>query len=253
MPKTATPPPLFARETASQTEKAYGALEEMVVTGELPPGSQWSEGALSEKIGIGRTPTREALQKLAFQKLVVIAPRQGIFISELDYQGQLKFIQARREIERLIVSQAALCANQSERNELRNIAAELEELKHQNDMGIYMRLHFALTHCLGTAARNTYAAEFYSMLQTLARRFLYFHRNRYSTLDELANLHIDQILPIVEGDVEGALAMSARRSNYAENLAKNILMELILSSAVTISPAEHQGPDTQSNSRHGKS
>ena len=92
---------LFNREAVSQTEKAYVSLEELIVTGELPPGSQWSEVVLSERIGIGRSPTRDALQKLAFQRLVHIAPRQGIYISEIDYQGQLKVIQSRREIEHL--------------------------------------------------------------------------------------------------------------------------------------------------------
>ena len=51
---------LFDREAVSQTEKAYVFLEELIVTGELPPGSQWSENVLSERIGIGRSPTRDA-------------------------------------------------------------------------------------------------------------------------------------------------------------------------------------------------
>lgn len=230
--------PLFARQTASQTEKAYCALEEMVVTGELPPGSQWSEVALSEKVGFGRTPTREALHKLAYQRLVHIAPRQGVFISEIDYQGQLKIIQARREIERLIVSQAALCASDAERAALRQLAAELEGLKALNDMRVYMRLHFCLTSRLGEAARNTYAAEFYAMLQTLARRFLYFHQRRHSNLAHICDLHIAQINAITDGDAERAMAAATARNDYAEQLARNILMELIVTSAVTISPAE---------------
>ena len=147
--------PLFVRTAVSQTEKAYSALEEMIVTGELPPGSQWSETTLSERVGIGRSPVRDALQKLAFQRLVEIAPRQGIFISEIDYQGQLKIIQARREIERLIVAQAAQWADDSERAELARLARELEDLKAVNDMRVYMRLHFALTSQIGAASRNS--------------------------------------------------------------------------------------------------
>ncbi|MBN9423777.1 MAG: GntR family transcriptional regulator [Candidatus Accumulibacter sp. 66-26] len=230
--------PLFVRQTASQTEKAYCALEEMIVTGELAPGSQWSEAALSEKVGFGRTPTREALHQLAYQRLVHIAPRQGVFISEIDYQGQLKIIQARREIERLIVSQAALCASAAERAGLRQLAAELEGLKVSNDMRAYMRLHFSLTSRLGEAARNTYAAEFYAMLQTLARRFLYFHQKQRSSLEEICNLHIAQINAIADGDAARAMAAASARNDYAEQLARNILMELIVTSAVTISPAE---------------
>lgn len=229
--------PLFARQTASQTEKAYCALEEMIVTGELPPGSQWSESALSEKIGIGRTPTREALQKLAFQQLVRIAPRQGVFISEIDYQGQLKIIQARREIERLIVAQAASLANEHERSELRKLAADLEGLKRSNDMRTYMRLHFSLTRLLGEASRNPYAAEFYAMLQTLSRRFLYFHQKHHQDLVRICDLHLNQVNSIIDGDPERAAAAATARNDYAERFARDILMELIISSAVTITPA----------------
>ncbi|MDF8362642.1 GntR family transcriptional regulator [Achromobacter anxifer] len=237
--------PLFGRTAVSQTEKAYCALEEMIVTGELPPGSQWSETTLSERVGIGRSPVRDALQKLAFQRLVEIAPRQGIFISEIDYQGQLKIIQARREIERLIVAQAAQWADDAERAELARLARELEELKAINDMRMYMRLHFALTSQIGAAARNSYAAEFHAMLQTLARRFLYFHQKRHPDLIQICELHIQQINAIVEGSVERAIATAEARNDYAENLARNILMELIVTSAVTISkpPRGKSGAD----------
>ncbi|RSE98394.1 GntR family transcriptional regulator [Achromobacter aegrifaciens] len=237
--------PLFGRTAVSQTEKAYCALEEMIVTGELPPGSQWSETTLSERVGIGRSPVRDALQKLAFQRLVEIAPRQGIFISEIDYQGQLKIIQARREIERLIVAQAAQWADDGERAELAQLARELEDLKAVNDMRMYMRLHFTLTSQIGAASRNSYAAEFHAMLQTLARRFLYFHQKRHPDLVQICELHIQQINAIVEGSVERAIATAEARNDYAENLARNILMELIVTSAVTISkpPRGRRGAD----------
>ncbi len=237
--------PLFGRTAVSQPDKAYCALEEMIVTGELPPGSQWSETTLSERVGIGRSPVRDALQKLAFQRLVEIAPRQGIFISEIDYQGQLKIIQARREIERLIVAQAAQWADDAERAELARLARELEDLKAVNDMRMYMRLHFALTSQIGAAARNSYAAEFHAMLQTLARRFLYFHQKRHPDLVQICELHIQQINAIVEGSVERAIATAEARNDYAENLARNILMELIVTSAVTIStpPRGKSGAD----------
>jgi DNA-binding GntR family transcriptional regulator len=226
---------LFDHQAVSQTEKAYVVLEELIVTGELPPGSHWSEVVLSERIGLGRSPTRGALQKLAVQRLVHIAPRQGIFISEIDYQGQLQVIQSRREIERLIVAQAALCASVDERKDMAKLSDELEKLKIEQNMRTYMRLHFNLTKLVGGASRNSYAAEFYAMLQTLARRFLYFHQERHSNLTAICDLHIDQLKAIISGDPEAAIATATARNDYAENLAKNILMELISSSAVTIS------------------
>lgn len=224
---------LFAQTAVTQNEKAYCALEELIVTGGLPPGSQWSEIALAETISLGRTPTREALQKLAYQGLVRIAPRQGVFICDVDYQGQLKVIQARREIERLIVAQAAQWANAKELASLQQIARELENLKKTKDMRMYMRLHFALTRVLGEASRNSYAAEFYSKLQTLARRFLYFHPNRHN-IEQICDLHIQQVKAVIARDIKAAISSAEARNDYAETFARDILMEMIATSAVTI-------------------
>ena len=56
------------------TDKAYTYLEELIVTLKLPPGSAVSEAMLSKRLGIGRTPIREALQRLARERLVKILP-----------------------------------------------------------------------------------------------------------------------------------------------------------------------------------
>lgn len=230
---------LFQRSAVSQTQKAYMALETLIVTGELAPGSQWSESMLSERIGLGRSPTRDALQELAFQRLVRIAPRQGVFISEIDYQGQLKIIQCRREIERLILTQAAVCATRPQRDTMTAIVGQLGKLKTGRDIRAYMQVHFNLTEVLGTACRNSYAAEFYATLQTLARRFMYFHHERYQSLSPVCDLHIDQLQAIIDGQPEAALLAANARNDYAEGFAKAILLELIATSEVTVSLATH--------------
>lgn len=228
---------LFDRGAVRLNEKAYGVLEEMIVTGALPPGSQWSEVALAEKIGLGRTPTREALQRLAYERLVRIEPRQGVFISEIDYQGQLKIIQSRRQIEQLVVADAAECATEAERESLREVARSLEELKSAKDIRTYLRLHFTLTCLLAEASRNHYAAEFYSMLQTHARRFMNLHQDGYTDFAALCDLHIRQIEAVVAGDVGAARASAIERNDYAEAFARKILMKLIESSGVTVRSA----------------
>jgi DNA-binding GntR family transcriptional regulator len=225
---------LFKRETVSQTEKAYATLEELIVTGELPPGSQWSEIALSERIAIGRSPTRAALQKLAFQHLVEIAPREGIFISEIDYPGQIKVIQARREIEKLIMTEAAQCATEQERESMRQVIQQLEELKAHPDPLGYLRTNFDWTKLLCEACRNSYAAEFYAMLAGLARRFWYFHQERHTNLPTICELHIRQLQAVVDGAAEDAVQAATARNDYAENFARTTLMEMINSSAVTV-------------------
>ena len=80
---------------ASLTDRAYGALEELIVTLKLPPGSAVSEAELSERLRIGRTPIREALQRLARERLVTILPRRGIIVSEINMRSQLRLLEVR--------------------------------------------------------------------------------------------------------------------------------------------------------------
>ena len=84
------------------TEQAYRQLEEQIVTLRLKPGEFLSEYALAEGLAIGRTPIREALQRLAREGLVTILPRKGILVSETDPRKQLLVLEVRRELERLL-------------------------------------------------------------------------------------------------------------------------------------------------------
>src|SRR6187455_3797255 len=107
---------------SSLSEQAFGMLEEMIVTLQLPPGSLWSESTLSESLGIGRTPVREALQRLAEYHMVVILRRHGIRIAEVNEHEQLLVLETRRELERLISARAARRASASEKQTLAAMA-----------------------------------------------------------------------------------------------------------------------------------
>src|SRR5580693_3266566 len=109
------------------TDKAYRALEEEIVTLRIPPGTVVSEAILSRRLGVGRTPVREALQRLAREWLVVIMPRRGIVVSEIDPVRQLRLLEARREIERLLARSAAKRATSVQRVQFWEIASGMDE------------------------------------------------------------------------------------------------------------------------------
>jgi len=100
-------------EDGTLTDRAYRELEEMIVTLQLSPGTVLSEQALAVRLKIGRTPIREALQRLARDGLVVIMPRRGIMVSEINLRLQLRLLEVRRELERLMASLAAERASHS--------------------------------------------------------------------------------------------------------------------------------------------
>lgn len=75
----------------NKTEVAYHQLEKMIIFRELEPGSMVSEKQLAESLGVGRTPVREALQRLSYERMAEIHPRRGIQIPPISIESQLKF------------------------------------------------------------------------------------------------------------------------------------------------------------------
>ena len=122
------------------SDLAYSRIEEMITTLALAPGQAISEAFLSNALGIGRTPIREALQRLARERLVVIHPRRGIVVSEINVRNQLKLLELRRELERLVARAAARRASPDERKRLREIADSMEKAARKNDDTMFLRL-----------------------------------------------------------------------------------------------------------------
>src|SRR5665213_1447176 len=83
----------------SLAEQAYVALERMIVTLQIQPGSAVSETELSARLGIGRTPIREALQRLAREEFVGVLAHRGILVSEINVNTQLRLVEVRRVVE----------------------------------------------------------------------------------------------------------------------------------------------------------
>ena len=86
---------VISAEEASLSNQAYSQIEEMIVTMQLAPETPVSEAQLSAFLGIGRTPIREAIQRLSREHLVSIVPKRGIFISDLNTQKQLRVLETR--------------------------------------------------------------------------------------------------------------------------------------------------------------
>src|SRR3954463_13150069 len=109
-------------ENGTLTDRAYRELEEMIVTLQLLPGTVLSEQALATRLKIGRTPIREALQRLSRDGLVVIMARRGIMVSEINLRLQLRLLEVRRELERLMAALAAERATAEERRDFAEVA-----------------------------------------------------------------------------------------------------------------------------------
>ncbi len=209
------------RLTSSLTDRAYAEIEEMIVTLKLAPGSAISESDLSLRLGIGRTPIREALQRLARERLVSIFPRRGMLVSAIDVAGQLRLIEVRRELERLIARTAARRATEEERATFRAMASDFESTAKANDDVTFMRIDRDFNVLCSQASHNEFASGTMSLLHSLSRRFFYRHYKQAASLPQTAKLHADIARAIAAGDEERAGKASDRLIGQIEKFTRS--------------------------------
>jgi len=190
------------------------------VTLRIAPGEVLSEYALAEQLGLGRTPIREALQRLAGEGLVAILPRKGILVTETDAGAQLLVLEVRRELERLLCRAAAARATVQERARLREIAAGMDRASRRNDDMAFMRLDRDLNQLIVEAAHNEYAARTMRSLQGLSRRFWYLHYKEAADLPHCARLHAAQARAIADGGTDKAAKACDALMDYVESFTR---------------------------------
>lgn len=199
---------LAADVDESLTDRAYTALEELIVTLKLAPGQAISEQGLAEQLGIGRTPIREALQRLARERLVKILPRRGVIVADIDIKAQLRLLELRREVERLIARSAARRANDAERKQFAALARTFEASAKNGDEMRFMRCDREFNELCVAAARNEFAAGSMSLMSALSRRFWFLHYRQAADLPLTARLHAAVAQAIAAGDEDAAAKAS---------------------------------------------
>jgi DNA-binding GntR family transcriptional regulator len=225
--RTSPPPAAAARRSGARrrqpagaietlTERAYRVLEEEIVTLALPPGEVVSEALLSDRLRIGRTPIREALQRLARERLVRIMPRRGIIVAAVDVREQLRLLEVRREIERMMARAAARRADPDQRARLRALADGMDRAAAHGDETAFLRLDRELNLLVIEATRNEFAAAAMTLMHGLSRRFWFIHWRQSADLPEAARVHAGLARAIADGKPEPAAAASDRLLDYIE-------------------------------------
>ncbi len=186
----------------SLAEQAYQQLEYQLVTLEFPPGQFLQEQDLSGSLGIGRTPVREALQRLAGHGLLTILPRKGLQVAPLRRRTLGQVIEARRVIERLLVVKAAERAEPEQRVQLRSLADELDRIAHGTDR--LFQLDRTLDDLLSAACDNPYLVQSLAPLHIHCRRLWYLNRDSLD-VGQAAQLHAHLARAVAGRDGAGAI------------------------------------------------
>ena len=183
----------------SLSQQAYDKLEEMLVSLELEPGHIYSEKELTNIMGYGRTPLREALQKMSNIDLLEIIPRMGIKISEIILYRQLAILEARRPLDELIAKCAARRATDEQKEALITMAIEMEKATKDKDVKEYLRLDHLFDELLDEASRNIFLTRSLDPLHIHCRRF-WAQYQRYDDMNKTAVLHEKLMRTVANGE-----------------------------------------------------
>ena len=163
-------------------ERAYVEMRDRIVTLELPPGTVLREDALMKEMGIGRTPLREAVKRLALENLVEVQPRRGTFVSAVEAADIQSITEVRVELEGYAAELAALRLDPDTRATAEALLLEVEELTSLGDKHKLMLFDERIHRFTWEAAHNPY------LMQTLERYFTHSLRIWYLVLDRVPTL-----------------------------------------------------------------
>jgi DNA-binding GntR family transcriptional regulator len=163
-------------------ERAYVDLRDRIVTLRLAPGTALREDALMSEMGIGRTPLREAVKRLALENLVAVQPRRGTFVTDVEAADIVNITEVRAELEGYAAELAAMRMNGEARSDAAALVDEIEEVTRPHDQEWLMRFDERIHRFTWEASGNPYLVE------TLEHYFTHSLRIWYLVLDRVPGL-----------------------------------------------------------------
>ena len=183
----------------SLADKAYHEIRGLIVSLELAPGAVIEERELIERLGIGRTPVREALRRLAQERLVEVYPRRGMFVTGVDVRELARLSEVRAALEPEAARLAAERATDADRSRLDDLLEELDA--NQSDlMDLDERIHRAVYR----AAHNDLLEGTLEQYYVLALRIWMLALDHDAGLEEAVQAHRTLLEAIRDGDGERA-------------------------------------------------
>ena len=216
-----------SRAPLSLADKAYDELVTRITRLELEPGSVLAEKSLMQDLNIGRTPIREALQRLAIEGLVVHRLNRGMFVSEVTYTNVQETYEFRSLIDGHACRLAATRATQTQANQLLDIQKALVDATKRNDIDAYVDHDREFYRILCDACGNSFIAETIPRMFNLHLRLWFYLAVKIGTWHTIAEAHEmmtqDVVDAIAQRDPDRAeIAMKNYISQRQQDLRRNL-------------------------------
>jgi DNA-binding GntR family transcriptional regulator len=204
-------------------DRAYEGLRDQIVTLKIRPGQPIDEDRIGDELGMGRTPVREAIKRLALERLVTVFPRRGTFASDINITDLAQISDVRAIVEPHAARRAAERLTPARREELDALVAELRnEAPSWNDdalMDLDARVHRFIYGC----ADNPYLAETCSRYFNLSLRIWYLAVDRMPGLSTHIAEHRELLTAVGDGDGDRAADLLCEHVQAFERAIRAVL------------------------------
>lgn len=203
-------------------ERAYEQLRDLIISAQLAPGQLIDEERMIERLGIGRTPLREAMRRLRAEGLLDIYPHRGTFVPEVTVRDLRQISEARRVLEGYAAARAAQSKSDVFRQDL---VAAYEELQTIDDtdaerlLDIDARMHEAIYRAMD----NRYIESTLKQYFTLSQRMWNYVLPRLQVMKPHVDEHLELLQAVIDQDVEKAERLAI---SHVMNFEKAVLAAL---------------------------
>lgn len=203
----------------------FQTLRKAILTGELKPGERLMEIHLANKLGVSRTPIREAIHKLELEGLVTMLPRRGAMVSEISESGLKDVLEVRRDLDSFCAELASARISESEKEDLKNAYNAFNEAVATHDATIMAKADVAFHDIIIKATGNERLITIINNLGEQMYRYRFEYIKDETKRDNIMSEHKALMDSIISGNAEAARD-AARK--HIDNQEKAILRRLHL-------------------------
>ena len=206
------------------SEQAYRQLRDQLIMLEIRPGDAINDSALAVKLGIGRTPVREALKRLESDHLVVSYPRRGTFATRVDITELADISEIRELLEPLAARRAAQTATPGMRAKLRDLAADIANSgPGGTDQLSLMRYDIMVHRQIYAAATNPHLEDVLIRYDNLATRIWCLVLDKIPSVAGHIIEHVELLNAIADGDGELSARLALAHVTSFEKTIRSVL------------------------------
>ena len=194
----------------------FNTLRQAILKGELKPGERLMEIQLANKLGVSRTPIREAIRKLELEGLVLMIPRRGAEVAEITEQNLRDVLEVREALEELSVKLACEHATEAQIEDMKKAADAFEQTLNGDDVTKIAEADVAFHDSINMATDNKKLIQILNNLREQMYRYRVEYLKNKDVYEQLVEEHEILIRAVAKRDKVQAVEIICRHIDNQE-------------------------------------